>query len=186
MRLLCTYIYIVYIYTYNPHTYTYTYFHHEISGFEALHPTVLFMSLREICIKFAHELIQDAISSAFQKESYWWFPEIRVPLVIIHFERWDFPLSTLQLLGDPHDYGNPHIILNHVIFIHQQPSLNLHNHSPMTMETPIYIIIPLWNTVHIPLNPYWLFLMMINDGYLMEIPHVFPLLTIIYHITTMC
>ena len=124
---------------------------------------------------------------SISEESYWWFPEIRVPLVIIHFERWDFPLSTLQLLGDPHDYGNPHIILNHVIFtiIHQQPSLNLHNHSPMTMETPVYNIIPLWNTVHIPLNPYWLFLMMINDGYLMEIPHVFPLLTIIYHITTM-
>ena len=28
-----------------------------------------------------------------------------VPPVIIHFKRWDFPL-TIQLSGYPHDYGN--------------------------------------------------------------------------------
>ena len=31
------------------------------------------------------------------------------PPVLIHFERWDFPLTN-QLLGIPHGYGKPHII----------------------------------------------------------------------------
>ena len=37
----------------------------------------------------------------------WRFLEIGVPLVIIHFYRWDFTLYTIQLLGTP-DLGNPH------------------------------------------------------------------------------
>ena len=37
---------------------------------------------------------------------------MRLPLVIIHFERWDFPLiiNHPAIKGYPHDYGNPHMI----------------------------------------------------------------------------
>ena len=50
--------------------------------------------------------------------SIWWFPEIEVPLVIIHFSA-ILPYKP-SILGDPHDYGNPHTLscnqLPHVPF----------------------------------------------------------------------
>ena len=41
----------------------------------------------------------------------WGFPKIGVPLVIIHFEGWDFPVHKKHpaSLGDPHDYGKPYL-----------------------------------------------------------------------------
>ena len=42
----------------------------------------------------------------------WRFPKIGVPLVIILISRWDFTVSTSQLLGTPHGHGNPHMNIN--------------------------------------------------------------------------
>ena len=43
-------------------------------------------------------------------EGIWWFPEIGLPPESSSVARWDVPLQTIQLWGNPLDYGNPQII----------------------------------------------------------------------------